>query len=77
MTEKVICGIREFDFRDDGEKICPCLVESIIMCVYTRVQFTFPHFVGRGEHLISPKLVFIAIRGKLSFVTILLFSTWC
>ena len=31
---------------------------------------------GRGGHLISPKLVFIAIHGKISFVMNLLFSTW-
>ena len=37
--ERVICVIREFDFRSDGEKICPyhspCMTESIIVCVYT------------------------------------------
>ena len=49
------------------------------VCLYTRVQFTFPSiFSGRGagERLISPKLVFIAIHGKISFVLNLLFSTW-
>ena len=38
LREKAICVIREFDFRGDGEKICPyhspCLTESIIMCIY-------------------------------------------
>ena len=55
LREKVICVIREFDFRGDGEKICPyhnpyvCLTESIIMCLYTRVQFTFPSICSGGD----------------------------
>ena len=77
--ERVICVIREFDFRSDGEKICPyhspCLTESIIVCVYTlgcnsKSQLSSPGGGGGegGGHLIWPKLVFIAIHGKISFV---------
>ena len=85
LREKVICVIREFDFTGDGEKICPyhnpldCLTESIIMCVYilgcnSHSRQSSPG--EGGEHLISPKLVFITIHGKISFVMNLLFSAW-
>ena len=82
--EKVICVIREFDFRGDGEKICPyhspCLTESIIMCIYIYTgAIHIPIYLLRGrggEHLTSAKLVFITIHGKISFVMNLLFSAW-
>ena len=86
LREKVICVIREFDFRGDGEKICPyhspwaCLTDSIIMCVYMLGYNSYSHLSspgeGVGKHLISPKLVFITIHGKISFVRNLLFSAW-
>ena len=49
-------------------------------CVYILGCNSYSHLSspgeGVGKHLISPKLVFITIHGKISFVRNLLFSAW-
>ena len=59
-----------------SQRLSDWIDHHVYLCT---LQFTFPSlFSGRGagEHLISPKLVFIAIHDKIPSVLNFLFSTW-